>query len=96
MTSDTNDQAPAANWNVFITRVVVIVGAGMVAVATDTSVTANAVPVGVLNSAVVSLTNGLILKLVVEFETTVHKILAVVPFLYSAGGARFTSMLFAI
>lgn len=73
-----------------------IVDAEIVAVENATLVIAEAVPEGVLNSAVVSLNNGLMFKLVVEFESVVHKILAMVPFLYSAGGANDAKMLAAI
>ena len=69
--------------------VVVIVGAGIVAVvnANPPATIADAVPEGVLNTAVVSLLNGLISRLPVEFDREVQSILARVPFLYSAGGA---------
>lgn len=76
--------------------VVVMVGAEIVADENATFVIAYAVPVGVSNSAVVSLNNGLIFKLVVEFESVVHNILAMVPFLYSAGGANAAKMLEAM
>jgi hypothetical protein len=71
-----------------INLVVEIFGEATVAKEIATSVTAGAVPVGVLNVAVDKLINGSTSKVVVEFDKVVHKILACVPFLYRPAGAR--------
>src|SRR6056300_121873 len=94
--SEINVHAPANNWNVSIILVVVMLGALTVAIAEATSVTAKAVPLGVLNSAVVWLNNGSMSRLVDELDNCVHNILAIVPFLYSATGARFAKTVLAI
>ena len=52
-----------------------------------------AVPVGVLNVALFVVINGLMSTFPVELIKKLHKILAVVPFLYSAGGAILLSLI---
>ena len=94
--SDMKVQLPVINWNSLTNLVVDTDAPDTVASAMTTLVTAGAVPLGVLNVDVLRLISGLIGNDTEELLIIVHKILATVPFLYSAGGAMIGKMLVVI